>query len=146
CARWIYNWALALKSRAYQEEGKHLSYDDLSACLPVLKRQAETAWLAEVSSVPLQQSLRHLDHAFVNFYAGRANYPRFKSKKRDGQAATYTAAAFTWKDGTLTLAKMDAPLAIRWSRPLPEGAMPSTVTVRRDSAGRYFVSLLVEAT
>jgi putative transposase len=145
CVRWIYNWALALKSRAYQEEGKHLAYDDLSACLPTLKQQAETAWLAEVSSVPLQQSLRHLDRAFVNFFAGRAKYPRFKSKKRGNQAATYTATAFTWKEGTLTLAKMDAPLDIRWSRPLPEGALPSTVTVSRDTAGRYFVSLLVEA-
>jgi putative transposase len=144
CARWIYNWALALKSRAHREEGKRLSYGDLSACLPVLKQQGETTWLAEVSSVPLQQSLRHLDRAFVNFFAGRANYPRFKSKKRDSQAATYTASAFTWQDGTLTLAKMDAPLDIRWSRPLPEGALPSTVTVRRDNAGRYFVSLLVE--
>jgi putative transposase len=146
CARWIYNWALALKNQAYQEEGKRLSYNDISACLPVLKQQAETAWLAEVSSVPLQQSLRHLDRAFVNFFAGRAKYPRFKSKKRDSQAATYTAAAFTWKDGSLTLAKMDTPLDIRWSRPLPAGAMPSTVTVRRDNAGRYFVSFLVEAT
>jgi putative transposase len=146
CARWIYNWALALKNQAYQEEGKRLSYNDISACLPVLKQQAETAWLAEVSSVPLQHSLRHLDRAFVNFFAGRAKYPRFKSKKRDSQAATYTAAAFTWKDGSLTLAKMDTPLDIRWSRPLPAGAMPSTVTVRRDNAGRYFVSFLVEAT
>jgi len=146
CARWIYNWALALKSRAYQEEGKRLSYDDLSACLPVLKQQSETAWLAEVSSVPIQQSLRHLDRAFVNFFEGRGKYPRFKSKKRGSQAATYTATAFTWKDGTLTLAKMDAPLEIRWSRPLPEGAIPSTVTVSRDNAGRYFASLLVEET
>ena len=145
CVRWIYNWALALKNRAYREEGKHLSYHDLSACIPVLKQQPEAAWLAEVSSVPLQQSLRHLDRAFVNFFSGRAHYPRFKSKKRDDQTATYTASAFTWKDGTLTLAKMDAPLAIRWSRPLPEGAVPSTVTVRCDSAGRYFVSLLVES-
>jgi putative transposase len=144
CARWIYNWALALKSRAYREEGKRLSYDALSACLPLLKQQPETAWLAEVSSVPLQQSLRHLDRAFVNFYEGRGKYPRFKSKKRDGQTATYAASAFTWKNGTLTLAKMDAPLEIRWSRPLPAGAIPSTVTVRRDHAGRYFVSLLVE--
>ena len=144
CVRWIYNWALALKSRAYQEEGKRLSYGDLSACLPTLKQQAETAWLAEVSSVPLQQSLRHLERAFVNFFAGRAKYPHFKSKKRGSQAATYTATTFTWRDGILTLAKMDAPLEIRWSRPLPEGAIPSTVTVSRDNAGRYFVSLLVK--
>jgi putative transposase len=146
CARWIYNWALALKSRAYQEEGKRLSYNALSACLPLLKQQPETAWLAEVSSVPLQQSLRHLDRAFVNFYEGRGKYPRFKSKKRGSQTATYTATAFIWMDGTLTLAKMDAPLEIRWSRPLPAGAIPSTVTVSRDNAGRYFVSLLVEET
>jgi putative transposase len=145
CARWIYNWALARKSRAYQEEGKRLSYGDLSACLPVLKQQPETAWLAEVSSVPLQQSLRHLDRAFVNFFQGRGKYPRFKSKKRGSQTATYTATAFTWREGTLTLATMDAPLEIRWSRPLPERAIPSTVTVSRDNAGRYFVSLLVEA-
>jgi putative transposase len=144
CARWIYNWALARSRRAYLEEGKRLSYGDLSAYLPVLKQQAETAWLAEVSSVPLQQSLRHLERAFANFFEGRAKYPRFKSKKRDSQAATYTASAFTWKDGTLTLAKMDAPLDIRWSRPLPEGARPSMVTVRRNTAGRYFVSLLLE--
>lgn len=83
CTRWVYNWALVLKSRVYREEGKCLSYGDLSALLSVLKAQAETAWLAEVSSVVLQQSLRHLDRAFVNFFAGRARYPHFKSKKRD---------------------------------------------------------------
>jgi hypothetical protein len=73
----------------------------------------------------------------VNFYEGRGKYPRFKSKKRGSQTATYTATAFIWMDGTLTLAKMDAPLEIRWSRPLPKGAIPSTVTVSRDNAGRY---------
>jgi len=143
CARWIYNWALARKNRAYQQ-GRHLSYGDLSASLPSLKQEPETAWLAEVSSVTLQQSLRHLERAFVNFFEGRTHYPRFKSKKRDTQTATYTASAFTWKDGSLTLAKMGTPLDIRWSRPLPDGVIPSTVTLSCDSAGRYFISLLVE--
>jgi putative transposase len=104
--------------------------------VPALKTQPETEWRAPVSSVPLQQSLRHLDRAFVNFFEGRAKYPAFK-KKHGTQSATYTAAAFTWKDGQLTLAKTEAPLAIRWSRPLPDGATPSTVTVSRDPAGRY---------
>lgn len=54
--------------------------------------------------------------------------------------------AFTWRDGHLTLAKMAMPLDIRWSRPLPEGVEPSTVTVSRDSAGRWFVSLLCQDT
>jgi putative resolvase len=66
--RWVYNWALRLISDAYREAGKRLSSDDLSALLPTLKQQPETAWLAEVSSVPLQQSLRHLDRAFIVLY------------------------------------------------------------------------------
>ena len=143
CCRWVYNQALARKTAAYREAGQRLSYSDLSALLPGWKTQVDTAWLGEVSSVPLQQSLRHLDRAFVNFFEGRAKYPRFK-KKHGPQAATYTAVAFTWRDGQLTLAKMEQPLTIRWSRPMPLVAHPTTVTVSRDAAGRYFVSLLVE--
>src|SRR5712692_10045823 len=143
CCRYIYNWALNLKSASYRETGKSPGFAALCAMLPALKTQPETAWLAEVSSVPLQQSLRHLDRAFVNFFAGRASYPAFK-KKHGPQSVTYTAAAFTWKDGQLPLAKTDGPLAIRWSRPLPDGATPSTVTISRDAVGRYFVYLLLE--
>jgi putative transposase len=111
-----------------------------------LKREPETTWLNEVSSVPPQQALRHLDRAFRNFFEGRAKYPAFH-RKHGSQAAEYTTSAFYWDADakTLTLAKMDAPLAIRWSRPLPDGAKPSTVTVSRDTAGRYFASILVEA-
>ena len=65
-------------------------------------------------------------------------------KKHQEQSAEYTASAFTWDGTCLTLAKMDAPLAIRWSRPLPEGCRPRTVTVTKDTANRYFVSILVE--
>lgn len=83
------------------------------------------------------------DRAYLNFFEGRASYPTFK-KRHGEQSAEYTRSAFTFKDGTLTLAKMDAPLSIVWSRNLPKGATPSTVTVSRDQAGRYFVSLLVE--
>ena len=112
-------------------------------CCQSGKRRTKLAFLAAVSSVPLQQSLRHLDRAFVNFFEGRGKYPKFK-QKHGPQAATSTASAFTWKDGHLTLAKMESPLAIRWSRSLPTGATPTTVTMSRDPAGRYFVSLLVE--
>ncbi len=143
CCRWVYNQALAKKTAAYRAAGQRLSSGDLSALLPVWKTHEGTSWLSEVSSVPLQQSLRHLDRAFVNFFEGRARFPKFKKKHRL-QAATYTATAFAWKDGQLTLAKTQTPLAICWSRPLPEGATPTTVTVSRDPAGRYFVSLLVE--
>jgi putative transposase len=84
-----------------------------------------------------------LDSAFRNFFAGRAGYPTFKKKRHD-QSATYAASAFKWESQSLTLAKMDDPLDIHWSRPLPEGCTPTTVTVTQDTAGRYFVSLLSE--
>ena len=96
-----------------------------------------------MSSVPPQQALRHLDKAFKNFFEGRAKYPTFK-KKHGRQAAEYTTSAFTWDGLDLWLAKMSEPLPIQWSRPLPEGAKPSTVTVTKDQAGRYFVSFLIE--
>ncbi|GAA3446205.1 transposase [Planomonospora venezuelensis] len=117
-----------------------------SALLTAWKRDPGLEFLSEVSSVPLQQALRHLQAAFANFFAKRAKYPTFKSRKKSRASAEYTRSAFRWRDGTLTLAKMDAPLDIVWSRPLPEGAQPSTVTVSKDAAGRWFVSLLVEET
>jgi putative transposase len=144
-ARYVYNWALRLRTDAYYERQERVSYADTSAALTALKREPETAWLNEVSSVPPQQALRHLDRAFRSFFTGHARYPRFH-KKRGPQAAEYTTSAFRYDAQTraLTLAKMDAPLRVRWSRPLPDGARPRTVIVTRDAAGRYFVSLLVE--
>jgi putative transposase len=112
--------------------------------LTAWKRTEDLAFLNAVSSVPLQQTLRHLQAAFAAFWDGRARYPRFKSRKRSRQAAEYTRSAFRWRDGQLTLAKLAEPLAIRWPRPLPPEAEPSTVTVSRDAAGRWFVTLLVD--
>jgi len=145
CARFVYNWALSLRTDAYYERQERLSYVDLSAALTTLKQRRETVWLNEVSSVPVQQALRHLETAFRNFFAGRAKYPTFH-KKHGAQSATYASTAFRWdvQTRTLTLAKMATPLHIHWSRPLPDGATPTTVTLSRDTAGRYFVSILLE--
>lgn len=143
CVRFIYNWALNKRKRAYFDEGIKLSTKDLSAALTDLKKAEGTQWLSEVSAVPLQQSLRHLDTAYKNFFKKQAKYPTFK-KKHHQQSATYTDNAFLLKDGGLTLAKHKEPLRIVWSRPLPEGAKASSVTVSKDKAGRYFVSILVE--
>src|SRR5712691_3608962 len=143
CCRYVYNWALRARTDAFFQRGERLSYNQLAVLLTDLKKQEETAWLSEVSSVPLQQSLHHLDRAFRNFFEGRAEYPTFH-KKHGVQAATYAANAFTWNGHSLTLAKMDTPLDIHWSRPLPKGCKPTTVTVSKDCADRYFVSILVE--
>jgi len=142
CVRKVYNLALSVRSEAWTLRQERVTYNATSALLTGWKRTEELAFLNEVSSVPLQQSLRHLQVAFTNFFAKRARYPRFKSRKRSPKSAEYTTSAFRYRDGRLTLAKMTEPLDIVWSRPLPESASPSTVTVSQDPAGRWFVSLL----
>ena len=92
--------------------------------------------------MPLQQCLRHLQKAFANFWGKRASYPRFK-KKRNGGSAEFTKSAFKFRDGNVWLAKCKEPLNIVWSRYLPEGCSPSTITVKLEPSGRWFVSLLV---
>ncbi|MBV7252449.1 RNA-guided endonuclease TnpB family protein [Streptomyces sp. S-2] len=143
CVRKVYNLALAARTEAWTRQ-ERVNYIQTSAMLTAWKKTEELAYLNEVSSVPLQQALRHLQTAFTNFFGKRARYPRFKSRKKSRKSAEYTTSAFRFRDGKLTLAKMAEPLDIVWSRPLPEGAQPSTVTVSQDAAGRWYVSLLVE--
>lgn len=145
CARFAYNHMLRIRTDAWYKEQKRVGYHDTSALLTELKKQPETIWLNEVSSVPVQQSLRHLQTAFGNFFAKRTKYPTFKSK-HNKQAAEYTSSAFKWDGKALKLAKMDAPLNIRWSRTLPKAAKLTTATVSKDEAGRYFVSMLCDDT
>ncbi|MBO3675414.1 RNA-guided endonuclease TnpB family protein [Streptomyces sp. NEAU-YJ-81] len=144
CVRKVYNMALAARTEAWVLRQERINYNATSAMLTAWKKTEELAYLNDVSSVPLQQTLRHLQGAFTNFFARRAKYPRFKSRKRSRNSAEYTTSGFRFRAGKLTLAKMGEPHDIVWSRPLPEAASPSTVTVSQDAAGRWFVSLLVE--
>lgn len=143
CARFVYNRMLRVRSDAWYTEQKSIGYHATSALLTELKKEPEFEWLNEVSSVPVQQSLRHLQTAFVNFFAKRTKYPTFKSK-HDKQSAEYTSSAFRWDGRTLKLAKMSKPLAIVWSRTLPKAAKLTTVTITKDAADRYFVSMLCD--
>ena len=144
CVRLVYNKALAERSRLYATEGRNTTYVDTAHWLTEWKQDPDLAFLAEVSNVPLQQALRNQQGAFSAFFAKRAKYPRFKSRHKSRASATFMGNAFTFRDGRLKLAKMTDPLDIVWSRPLPDGATPSSVTVSRDSAGRWHVSMLVE--
>ncbi len=143
CVRWVYNKALHSRTEAWYSRQERIDYKQTSAMLTEWKKQEDLQFLNEVSCVPLQQGLRNLQKAFANFWAGRAKYPNFK-KKRSGGTAEFTRSAFKWKDGQLWLAKCNQPLPIRWSRTIPAGCEPSTVTVRLEASGRWFVSLLVD--
>lgn len=140
CCRYVYNWALFARTKAFMDGGR-MSYAESDRAMTLLKRQPETSWLNEVSSVPLQQSLRDLQSAFSGFFAKRTGYPSFK-KKGSRESARYVRTAFNLSHGRrLEIAKLGV-LCLRWDRPLP--ADPSSVTVFLEPSGRYFVSFVVE--
>jgi putative transposase len=143
CVRLVYNKALAERSEAWTHAKKSIRYATQDRSLTAWKKDPALTFLNEVSSVPLQQTLRHLQTAYGNFFQKRAKYPSFKRKHAGGSAA-FTKSGFRFRDGALTLAKMAEPLDVRWSRPLPNGVDPTTVTVSLDAAGRWHVSLLCE--
>jgi putative transposase len=143
CVKLVYNRALNARTEAWYERQEKVDYLKSSALLTEWKKQDDLQFLNEVSSVPLQQGLRHLQKAFSNFFAGRAKYPNFK-KRRNGGSAEFTKSAFRWKSGQVFLAKCTEALPIRWSRQLPKGCEPSTLTVSLDCRNRWHIALLVD--
>lgn len=150
CSRVVWNDALALSQKLYKQGEK---YPGASALMKLVvteaKKTAERAWLASVSVVPLQQSVRDLDVAFRNFFQSvtgkrkgpRVAMPRFK-RRNSKQTARFTTRGFALRStGKLYLAKV-GEVPVQWSRELP--ATPSSVTVIKDSSGRYFASFVVE--
>ena len=144
CARYVWNWALEKRTNAYHEEGESLGFSAMCRRLTCLKKDDDKEWLKDPSSVVLQQSLRNQEQALTNFFEGRAQYPNFK-RKHGKQTARHTKAAFSY-DGesrTLSLAKMPGNLEVNWSRRLR--GEPTAVTISKDPAGRYHVSIEFKA-
>lgn len=143
CTRLVYNRALSARTEAWYKRQERVGYVETSALLTSWKKEESLYFLNEVSCVPLQQGLRHLQTAFANFFGGQAKYPNFK-KKHNGGSAEFTKSAFKFRNKQVFLAKSSQPLAIRWSRQLPEGCKPSTITVKLSPSGRWTVALLVD--
>ena len=146
CVRVVWNHTLAARQARWQGERRRTSYAETDRALTAMKQDPQLAFLTEVSSVPLQQALRHQHAAFGGFFAGRARYPRFKSRA-GRQAAHYTRSAFTLRGGALRLAKTAAPLRFAWTWPdIDLTALdPATVIVARESDGRWYVTFTVDA-
>lgn len=145
CVRLVWNKTLGDRQRRYTTEQRGTSYRETDAALTEWKKTDELAFLSEVSSVPLQQALRHQHNAFQSFFAKRGRYPRFKSR-RGRQSAHFTRSAFRMKPDGLWLAKTSAPLRIAWSFPDVDltTLAPTTVVVSREPDGRWFVTFAVD--
>ncbi|NJC74224.1 transposase [Planosporangium thailandense] len=154
CARVVFNDGLRARQQAREAGLPYISDGELSKwVITEAKKTPERAWLSEVSAVVLQQALADLNVGYRNFFASlsgkrkgrRVGPPRFRSRKDNRQAIRFTVnARFTVRDdGRLRLPKV-GDLRVVWSRPLP--ADPSSVTIIKDAAGRYFASFVVQAT
>jgi putative transposase len=152
CARVVFNDGLRARQAARDNGDPYISDGELSKrVITEAKKTPERAWLGEVSAVVLQQALADLNMAYRNMFASAAGTrkgrrmapPRFRSRKDRRQAVRFTAnACFRVLDnGRLRLPKI-GDLDVRWSRDLP--AVPSSVTVIKDAAGRYFASFVVQ--
>ena len=151
CARVVYNDGLRVRQEAYRAGQPYVTDAELSVRLTATKAAPERAWLGEVSAVILQQALADLNTAHRNYFASlkgtrkgpKIGPPRFRSRKDSRQAIRFTANARfkVLPNGKLRLPKI-GDVTVRWSRPLP--SEPSSVTVTRDCAGRYFASFVIQ--
>ena len=145
CVRVVWNDALAL---CKQSKTKPKSAQLQKLVITQAKLTEERKWLSEVSNIPLQQSVADLDIAFKNFFASckgkrkgsKVGYPKFK-KRTNSQSARFRIGGFSFKGDGVYLAKIGIVKPI-WSRELP--SEPSSVTVIKDCANRYFLSFVVE--
>lgn len=148
CVRVVFNDALAYCQEKYKQGEKKPQLTELSKRLTKDKKSIGKNWLREVSSIPLQQSLRDLDQAYSNFFKSckgqsvgrKVNPPKFK-KRKSKQSARFTDNGFKVNQHSVYLPKV-GNLKVVWSRELP--SRPSSVTVIKDSANRYFLSFVVE--
>ena len=145
CVRVVWNDALAL---CKQSEKLPKLGDLQKICITQAKKTKEREWLSEVSNIPLQQSIADLGVAWNNFFASlkgkrkgkKVNPPKFK-KRTNRQSARFRKGGFSIKGNKVFLAKIGC-IKTQWSRPMP--AQASSVTVIKDTAGRYFLSFVVE--
>lgn len=139
CVRVVWNKTLADRQRRYTTEQESTSYREADENLSAWKKTEELSFLSEVSSVALQQALRHQQSAFTSFFAKRGGYPRFKSR-RARQSAHFTRAAFRIKKDGLWLAKTSSPLKVAWSWPDIDHNSPAQApSVRAGLVGEYVI-------
>ncbi|WP_245568600.1 RNA-guided endonuclease InsQ/TnpB family protein [Nocardia concava] len=151
CARVVYNDALAERRAAFANKLPYIPDGELSKRLTAAKATPERAWLGEVSAVVLQQALADLNSAYRNFFdsvtgkrkGSKVSSPRFRSRRDNRQSVRFTRnARFAVTAGKKLRLPKIGEVKVAWSRELP--AEPSSVTVIKDAAGRFFASFVVE--
>ena len=147
CARLIYNRFLDIRQMVYEQEKRTVGYNECSKLLTVLKQEKDFAWLKQVDKCALQNSLRDLNDAFVNFFSGKSGYPRYKSKHKSERKyrtnVTNNNTEVNESGNRLKLPKLGwVKCSALRKRPI-EGRIIN-VTVSQTPDGLYFASICCE--
>ena len=142
CSRFVFNYFLNARKNYFLKNGKGIGYNDTAKLLVELKGNEDTAWLNEVNSQSLQQSLRQLDVSYQRFFKKIARFPSFKSKY-DKQSFN-VPQHFTFKNGDLTIPKLKDPIKVNQHRPFGENYNICFLTISKTKTNKYFVSFIVE--
>ena len=138
--RFVYNYFLNERKEQYQADKKTDNYYGQAKTLTELKKKEETIWLKEINSQTLQFALRSLDTAYVNFFRGNAQFPKFKSKRKKN---TFTVPQHTKViDNKIYLPKFKDGIRVNIHRKI-KGEI-GKFTISKTPTGKYFVSILTE--
>nr|DAD63937.1 MAG TPA: endonuclease [Bacteriophage sp.] len=140
--RFIYNTMLKFKQFYYDELRINLSHAELCKALTHLKKLDEYSWLNEVNSQTLQATLKNLDQAFINFYKGRANFPKFKSKKTHKFSFRVPQAVSIVNGNRLKIHKFKEGIKVKQHREII-GTIKNA-TIKLNPSGKYYVSLIAQ--
>lgn len=139
CSRWIYNYALDKKIKAYQTTKESLSRFTIQKDLPALKKSEKTSWLKEVNSQSLQASLENLDKAFTKFFRDKKGFPKFKSKHNNRQSFSVPQNGIVdFQTNTISLPKFKKPIKCKLHRKFEGNS--KTITISRTPTGKYFIN------
>lgn len=145
CTRLVYNYYLDKKIKLYQEDKSRFSYTQCAGDMAKLKKKNDYLFLSEVDSIALQQSLRHLETAFQNFFTRpRTGFPKFKSRKNKKSYTTICISNnIMLRDDSLKLPKIGL-VKVKQHRSIPEDHVLKSVTVSQSASGKYYASILFE--
>lgn len=140
CTRWVYNYFLNERKEQYQKDKKSDNYYSQAKTLTEIKKKADTEWLKEVNSQTLQFALRSLDTAFLNFFRGNTQFPKFKSRKHKNSFTIPQNGCVS--NGLLYLPKFKDGIKIKLHRRLV--GKIGKMNISKTPTGKYYVSIFTE--
>lgn len=142
CTRFVYNWALNMRIEAYQKDKARIGWVDICKRMTELKKQEDTVWLNEVSTMSLQSSIRNMDAAFTRFFREKKGFPKFKSKKEPRKSFQFVQqVSIDFERNRIKFPKVGW---VKFFKNRTFEGKIGTVTVSKNASGRYYVSVLVD--